>query len=77
MSELTESASLAKEIPALVQLDANRVEPRPRVAIQVAPSMKRVLLVHELLDSPENTFVRLFVRHFRILPIPAWNGHHR
>jgi arsenite-transporting ATPase len=66
--------TLAKEIPALIELDANRVEPRSRVAIQVALSMKHVFLIHELLDSPENTFVRLFVRNGTSSSIPASNG---
>src|SRR5262249_54515700 len=61
--ELAQGAPLAQEIPALIQLDAQRVEPGLRRAARDAPRTQGVLFLNELLDPVEYPLIFSTLRH--------------
>src|SRR5262249_46374305 len=64
LAELAQRPPLPQQIPALIELDADRLEPRAPLIVELVLTAEGMLLVHELLDRPQNSFVgRVFVRH--------------
>src|SRR5439155_10544926 len=82
-SELAQCSALPQEIPALVELDAKRIEPRLGGAARYASGVERVLLLHELLDPLEDPFVLRVLRHMPSFrnpsprPLAGCRSHHR
>src|SRR5262245_2752994 len=62
-AELAQRPSLPQQIPALIELHAQRLEPRVRLVVAFLLGVQLVLLVHELLDPVEHPFIRLMFRH--------------
>src|SRR5258708_24401221 len=63
VAELAQGASLAKEIPTLIELDAKLFESRLRFAVEVRAGVERVLFVHEVRDGLENALIRRLTSH--------------
>src|SRR5262249_61756342 len=69
-AELAQCATLAKQVPALVQLHANRLLARPTAVVETLGGAERVFLAHERFDPGEHTFVGL-MGHARVPPCGA------
>jgi hypothetical protein len=57
VAELTQRAALAQEIPALVQLHLDRLEPCVVAIRKGLSSMELVLFLDEIFDVPEDGLI--------------------
>lgn len=70
LAGVAQSASLSKQVPALIELHLDRIEPRLPVIVKLPAAVQLLFLVHQLLDVVEHVCVRCGIGHRSSLSWP-------